>query len=410
MEAYDYYLRGSEYNKRSYLENDVRIALRMFEKAIELDPTFALAYARLSSSHVQMYWFHYDRSEERLALAKRALDRAVELDPDRPEVRQATGWYYYHGDLDYDRALEQFEILRKSRPNSSGLLTSIGYVQRRQGKLEQALANLKKASELDPLYNVLANEIGETLMLLRKYSEAESYFDRAISLRPDWPLPYAWKAWLYLQWEGNKEKTREVVEQASQNIGSLEDNWIVYRSVVLDVFDGDYQEALDRLSSCRSEAFDTQFFFIPKAQLYAQINGLMGNAQLEQSQYESARSVLEAKVQQQPEDARFHSALGIAYAGLGHEEEAVREGKLAVELLPVSKEAWRGLYRVEDLARIYVMVGEYDLAVEQLEYLLSIPSELSIPLLQLDPVWGPLRNHPRFKRLLEGGKKSNSAV
>jgi len=403
MEAYDYCLRGDEYN-RSYLENDVKIAIRMYDKAIELDPTFAIAYARLSSAHVQMYWFYYDRSEERLALAKRALDKAVELDPDRPEVRKALGWYYYHGDLDYDRALEQFEILRKSQPNSNGLLTSIGYVQRRQGKFEQAVANLKKASELDPLFDVLPNEIGETLMLLRQYSEAERYFNRAIYLSPDWSFPYAWKAWLYLLWEGNTERARVVIEQAPQNIGSLEYSWIVFRSVVLNIFDRDYQQALDRLSSFKLEAFNTQFFFIPKSQLYAQINGLMGNQQLEKANYESARSILETKIQERPEDSRFHSALAIAYAGLDRKEDAIREGKLAVELLPVSKDAWRSLYRIEDLAKIYVMVGEFDLAIDRLEFLLFIPGEISVPLLRLDPAWDPLRDHPRFKKLVEPGK------
>jgi tetratricopeptide (TPR) repeat protein len=114
---------------------------------------------------------------------------------------------------------------------------------------------------------------------------------------------------------------------------------------------------------------------------------------------ESAQSILETRIQQQPKDARFHSSLGIVYAGLGCKDDAIREGKLAVELLPVSKEAWRGCYRVKDLARIYVMVGEFDAAIKKLEFLLSVPGEMSIPLLRLDPVWDPLRDHSRFKKL-----------
>lgn len=127
----------------------------------------------------------------------------------------------------------------------------------------------------------------------------------------------------------------------------------------------------------------------------------MGDQQAEQAYYESARNILESKIQERPEDARLHSSLGIAYAGLGRKQDAIREGKLAVELLPVARDAWKGLYRIEDLARIYVMVGEFDAAIDQLEYLLSIPGELSIPLLRLDPAWDPLRDHPRFKKLLE---------
>ena len=132
-----------------------------------------------------------------------------------------------------------------------------------------------------------------------------------------------------------------------------------------------------------------------------QISGLMGNQQSKQAYYESARSILETKIKELPEDSRFRSSLGIAYAGLGRKADAIREGELATVLLPVTKEAWRGAYRIEDLARIYVMVGEFDKALEKLEFLLDVPSELSIPLLRLDPVWDPLRDYPRFKKLVE---------
>jgi len=402
--AYEYYLRGNEYFRRSYLENDVMIAIRMYEKAVELDPPFAQAYARLSEAHLNMYWFNYDHSEQRLAMAKQAADKAFQLNPDQPEAHMALGWYYYQGHLDYDCALEEFTIARKSQPNNSDLLFGIGAVQRRQGKFEEALANIKRAAELDPLSHTLAWEVGVTFVLLRKYAEAEHYLSRAIELAPDRPIPYSWKVKLYLFWEGKTDKARAVLDEASQNIGSLEDRFTVLWSVLLDVFDGDYQKALAQLSLWKLEAFNSQFYFIPKAQLYAQINGLMGNQQLEQAYYESARSILETKIQEQPEDARLHSALGIAYAGLGRKEDALREGKLGVKLLPVSKEAWRGLYRVEDLTRIYVMVGESDAAIDQLEFLLSRPGEMSIPLLRLDPAWDPLRNHPRFKKLIEAGK------
>ena len=120
--------------------------------------------------------------------------------------------------------------------------------------------------------------------------------------------------------------------------------------------------------------------------------------------YDEARSILEAKIQERHEDARFHSSLGIAYAGLGRKEDAIREGKLAVEMLPVSKEAMRGLFQVENLARIYVMVGEHDAAIDELEFLLYKPGWISIPILRLDPAWDPLRNHPRFKKLVEAGE------
>jgi len=403
LEAYDYYLRGNEYFQRSLLESDFRIAIRMYEMAVELDPKFALAYAQLSRAHSFLYWFYYDRSDARLAMAKQAVDRALELDPDLPEVRLALGHYYYYGHLDYDRALEQFAIARKSQPTNSQLLEWIGYVQRRQGKFEQALANIKKASEIDPLIPRIAYEVALTFELLRKYPQAERYYDRAISLAPNWPMPYAWKAQLYLLWEGKTDKARAVLQEGLENIKSTENFEVVDWLVDIDMLDGNYQEALDRLS-LKSEDVDNLNYFIPNAQRYALIYRYMNKNELAKKYYDEALSFLETKIREQPEDARFHSALGIAYAGLGRKEDAIREGELGVELLPVAKEAMRGQWRVEALAKIYVMVGEFDAAIDQLEFLLSRPAWMSISLLRLDPAWDPLRDHPRFKKLLEADK------
>ena len=403
MEAYNYYLRGNEYYYRSVRENDKRIAIGMYEKAVELDSTFALSYAQLSRVHSDMYWEHYDHSEERLAMAKEAVDKALEFNPNLPEAHLALGHYYYHGHLDYDRALEQFAIVRKSQPHNSQLIAYVGFVQRRQGKLEQGLTNIKKAAELDPLSNTLATDVGTTFKFLRKYTEAERYFERAIWLAPDNAIAYDLKGQLYLIWQGSTEKARAVLEEGPENIKTTENADIVNLLVTIDVFDGNYQEALDRLS-LMSEDVDHMNHFIPNTLRYALIYRYMNKKELAKKYYEDARSILESKIQERPEDARFHSSLGIAYAGLRRKEDAIREGKLAVELLPVSKEAMCGSYRVDDLARIYVMVGEFDAAIDQLEFLLSIPSALSIPLLRLDPAWDPLRDQRRFKRLLEGGR------
>ncbi len=139
---------------------------------------------------------------------------------------------------------------------------------------------------------------------------------------------------------------------------------------------------------------------MPTAQLYAQIYGLMGNRQRERAYYDSTRTMLESKIQERPDDERLRSALGIALAGLGRREDAIREGELAVVLLPMSQEAFRGAYRVEGLARIYAMVGEYDAAIDQLESLLAVPSPTAVPMLRIDPVWDPLRDNPRVQALL----------
>jgi serine/threonine protein kinase/tetratricopeptide (TPR) repeat protein len=402
MEAYDYFLRGNEYYHRSVQENDLKIAVQMYEKAVELDPKFALAYAQLSRTHAEMYWLHHDHTGQRIEMAKKAVEKALQLDPDSPEIHLALGHYYYHGQSDWDRALEQFSVARKSQPNNSNLLLFIGLVQRRQGKFENALANIKRASELDPLSNDIILELGITFRLMRNYQEALRCFDRAISLAPDLPGPYYEKAWLYLIWEGGTEKARAVAEEALKTVRSPEQSLIISLLITLYVYEGSYQTALDELSSLKSEDTDSQFVFIPCAMQYASIYRHMNENEMAKKYYEEARNVLEAKIQQQPDDARFHSALGIAYAGLGRKEDAVREGKIGINLLPISKEAMRGYSRASDLARIYVMVGEFDLALDQIEFLLSRPGDISIPLLRLSPDWAPLSDQPRFKKLVEG--------
>jgi serine/threonine-protein kinase len=402
QEAYEYYLRGNDYYNRSVDEQDVRIAIESYQKVVELDPEFALAYARLSIEHSLMWWYFYDRTQERLAMAREAVDHALRLDPDLPEAHEALGYLHYWGHLDYEPALAEFAIALKSQPNSGDLFGGIGAVHRRQGKFVEALANLKQAAELDPRSAPKADEVAETYVLLRNPVEAGRYYDRAIHLVPDRASAYAEKAgWVHLRLEGSTERARAVLEEA-RSVRLAEDPNIVYAWILLEILDGDFQAALDRLALVSSDVlWADQWLHVPKAQLYAQIHGLTGNRQLEQAYYDSTRSLLEAKIQQHPDDERYRSALGIAYAGLGRKAEAIREGELAVQLLPMSKEAWRGAHRLEDLARIYTMVGEYDAAIDQLEILLAVPSPTSVPMLRIEPTWKPLRDHPRFQALLE---------
>jgi serine/threonine-protein kinase len=248
----------------------------------------------------------------------------------------------------------------------------------------------------------MAAEVGATFALLRNYPEAERFYNRAISLDPEVPDFHAWKADLYLLWDGSTERAGEVLRKAREHIA--EDAMIV-ELLLLDILDKKYEEALKRLTSVSSETVRGGGFassYTPTVQYLAEVYGLMGNHQKAQSNFDSARVFLEDKIQESPTDPALHSALGIAYAGLGRSEDAIREGKLGVELLPISKEAIGGYARAQDLARIYSMVGEYDAAVDQLEYLLSIPGDLSAAWLRLDPTWGALRDHPRFQELTEG--------
>jgi tetratricopeptide (TPR) repeat protein len=347
-----------------------------------------------------MYKLYYDKTDERFAEAKQALDKAVELAPDLLETQLALGHYYTQ--LDLDRALEQFESVRKIRPNNPDAISMLAYLHRSQGKFEKAIANFNKLLEIHPRSCLTLTHTGFTLSCMRRCQEAESYFNRAILEHPDQAMPYRAKAWNYVRLDGNIEKAKAVLAEAMQNFDSTE-NPFVNSFIELEVLDRNYLKALDWLSKKSDDTADIEEqFFICRQ--YTQIYGYMGKNEPAKKYYDKVRSILESKMEEMPKDERLHGWLGIAYAGLGCKEDAVRQGKLAVETVPVNNHAIIYPFRIEELARIYVMVGQHNEAIEKLEHLMSIPGPFSIHHLRLDPAWDPLRNHPRFKKLIDQDK------
>ena len=172
-------------------------------------------------------------------------------------------------------------------------------------------------------------------------------------------------------------------------------------NITIKIYDGKYQEALKDLSLYKSDVFQMQFYYKPKYLYYATIYGLMNQPDLEFAYYDSARIFLENKITQIEEDPRMLSSLGIAYAGLGFIDQAINTGNKAIKLLPIDKEAYKGVFLANDLALIHVMLGQYDKALEQIDYLLSIPGSLSTKILELDPRWAPLQKQSELQKILE---------
>ena len=392
-EAYACYVRGNSYFSRPlHNKENMNGAIQWFEKATSLDDTFALAFSKLSVAYSAMYLHRDELSEERLKRAWEASEKALKLDPQLPEAHWARGVYYLWGRSDSVRALDELTIARKAQPNNSDFLANIGYVKRQQGKREQALTNLRRAFEINPRDSCLAMEIGATLIAMRKYQEAESHYEQAIVSAPDEPHPYYLKARLYLVWKGSTQKARDVLERASKYINLAKAPRIVDLGFGLDVLDRKFEEALARLP-LESPSIDKLTFF--DALLYAQIYRYKNEIELAKSYYDKVRIVLEPKVKEYPNSrAGLHMSLGIAYAGLGRKKDAIQRGKTGLALL-------RNRNTARDMAQIYIMVEEFDSAINEIEYLLSVPGALSIPLLRLDPAWDPLRDHPRFQKLLE---------
>lgn len=402
LEAYDCFLLGKEYENRGWIYSDAdefERALQMYEKATELDPEFALAYVQISNINSRTYFFGIDSSDERLAKSRTAVDRALELQPDSPDAKMALALYYYWGLLDYDRALEVIESVRKARPNFSPEL--LGYIQRRQGKWDQALATLKKAFELNPKYSQLAYEIGGATLSLRRYAEAKEWFDRALSINPERITPQIQKVGVPVLSKGDTKEARALLEK-------LPPNWLTdYMWFTLSMLERNYQDVLDRLGSMSYDTWEGQHFYFEMNLAYATVYHAKKDYSLMKSYAESARLTLEQSIREHPEDPRFHAALGLAYAYLGRKDEAIQEGNYASDLYPESKDAAFGPLYILNLAKIYTIVGEYEEAIKRLNYLLSIPSAeflwqvVSVPLLRIDPMWDPLRNHSKFKRLLK---------
>src|SRR2546429_513040 len=302
----------------------------------------------------------------------------------------------------YLRALREFAVVEASRPSDARVFLAEGVLRMRQGKMPEALAAFEKALQLDPLSDGVANQYAQVYDMLRDFPHAEALYDRALALAPDKPDLYYFKTWLYLRLDGNTRRAREVFDEA-RTAGVVDNQQMRYVRVMLELFDRRYDQAIARVHEM-PDVLEGQARFAPRTQLFAQVYGLMGRGALARVYYDSARSYVLGRVAQRPNDARLHTALGIILAGLGRKQEAIQEGERGVALLPVNKEAYQGYYRLLDLARIYVMVGEYDAAIGRLEYLQSIPGHLTTAWLRVDPTWDPLRGNSRFQRLLAGAR------
>ena len=398
-EAYDFYLRGNEYVSRGNERSDVLAAIDLYERAVALDSTFAAALAKLARAEAAMYWFYYDHSPARLARVKRAADAAVRIAPDLAEARVALGYYYYWGYLDYDRALREFEAARRLQPSNSDVLGAIGYAERRRGRWDAAVARFREAIEVDPVSQQRAFDLGDTYLTLRRYPEAEQQLDRTIQLAPDWAKPYGYKAMLYLMWKGDRQRARAVIGQAMSRVstGRLARALMTADAISASVISADsiFFPAADAVRADAFEA-DTGAYYLFKAEAAH----YRAQPELERTYADSARRWLEPQLRAQPDDAKRLAHFGLACARAGRAADAVRAGRRAVELLPLTADAASGPFLQTYLAQIYLLTGQLDQAVATLRPLLTFPSWITPAELTSDPLWAPLREHPGFASLI----------
>jgi serine/threonine protein kinase/tetratricopeptide (TPR) repeat protein len=397
-EAYELYLRGNALIRSSSDRAEVAEAVRLYERAIALDPGFALAVARVGRAYAIQYWLYHDHTEGRLAAAKRMADSALALVPGLPEARLALGLYYYWGFFDYRRALEQLELARTAQPSNSYTLAVMAYIRRRQGHWPEAAALMEEALRLDPLMDARAFDLGDIYMRMGRYADAERAFDRATALGPDWANTRAYKAMLYVVWQGDMDKARAVYREALARIpparlfGQAYTAERISGSVV--TADSGLRRQLEPVTA-GTFAGDTGRYHLLKAEAA----WFAGDSAARRAYADSGRRWIEAAFARAPRDARLLSRLALIYSLLGRHEDAIRTGRKAMELLPISRDADSGPFLVSNLARSFMLAGQADSAISLLRSLSAASSWVTPAALRADPTWDPLRDHPRFQEL-----------
>jgi TolB-like protein/Flp pilus assembly protein TadD len=398
--AYLLFIQAHDYaNRPEHFRDDSLKAEELFEQAIKLDPKFASAFAGLSI--VESWMYHsFEPTPARREKARLNADESLRLQPNLPEGHLALGFSYYYGDRDYERALAEFEIAKRDLPNEAQAYMAIGAIQRRQGKWAESTANLEKAAALDPKNASMLVNLAFSYMALRNFEAADKTVDRAIAVAPQSFATVGLKAYLAAVWRGDLSVAET---QFSAIPPEVDPNGLVtwVRSGML-MWQRKFPEALAVVQKFPGETLITYTTApAPKAFLEGTIHFLEGDKPRAQIEFEKARVVSEQLLREAPEDPARHAQHGLILAALGQKEEAIAEGKRAVELLPESRDAFDGPQFTASLAQIYAWTGETDEAFRLLDHLLSVPNGVAVPILKLDPAWDPLRKDPRFQALIE---------
>ncbi len=396
-EAYQAFLRGRFLAREPHFTLSTWLsAVGDFEHAVRLDPNFALGWAELSKAHSRLVYFRHDTSPQRHQQAQKALDRARELAPGSPDTHFAAGYYHLWVERDTEDALKEFEAASRGKPDNDEAQSAKGELFRLRGDWGPALEAYRAASSLSPRDGSAVVDVAETLWWMRRYREADEACDRAIALAPDQAWPYLTKVFNLWSWKGRGGIGQS---RAALDFLAKDHEWWEWAWFHQEQMEGRFGEALERMDKDPEGWIRIKIQAAPKVFLAAVLRKALGDAAAARDGFEKARRLIEPEVQANPDDARYHTSLGVALAGLGLKDEAVREGKRGVALLPVTKDAVYGISHVIDLAHIYVLLGETDKALAELEFLLSRPGWISVPWIRADPRWRPLLGDPRFVAL-----------
>jgi TolB-like protein/Tfp pilus assembly protein PilF len=405
-EAYDAYLRGLAFEARSMFAIDnLMKAIGFYERAVELDPNFALGWARLSRAHAVLYFTGADTTAARRDAAKSALENAQKLQPNSAETLLALGYYQYWVLRDYGLAKTTFKRVQKMLPGSSDVLSALGGVARREGNWDQSVAHWEQALALDPRNVELLNKTAVTYVMLRQFPAALKLYDRALDIVPNDPDLMASKAGIY-QAEGNLEQAAKFL--AEINGQTAYGNAFVTKITQLRL-ERNLGEAI-RLLQARQAQLASEIERGINQVTLAIVQRLAGDTTGAKTNAEQARNALEPLCKNQPDNYMFAAMLSLANAALGEKDSALKEAERAIILLQSVKDRMLEPGFEEILALIQTMFGENSQAISTLTRLLQTPyyswfysrTAVTTPaLLRLDPLWDPLRADPAFQKLCE---------
>ncbi len=396
MEAYDFYLRGKDYDQNGTSEKDRELSIQMFEKAVELDSTFFQANNQLARILSHKY-FSFRAGSDILVKAKNAADAAMRFAGGAPEGHLAMGYYYYYGSRDYERALEMFQTALEKQPNNSDLLVAIGYVLRRQGKLREAADHQLRGIELDPHSANKVFETMGTLSYLRRYEDVIEMAERQRSLRPDNGGVYTILYYVTLSQTGSIEEAHKRIVQSAEYVDAANPQIREIQQTHYQI-SRDFEAALKHLSLPKNASSeDSVDYYLGCAGNYYFLKNKVQN----QIYADSARLILERNIVASLPNPGNHLQLGTAYAYLDRKDDARAQSEKATQMLPISRDYFQGILVVLEAADLSILIGDYEKALDGIEFYMNHPSYENANVLKLWPPLDPLRDHPRFKAILE---------
>src|SRR5438094_322562 len=378
---------------------NLRSGIDLLNQALARDPSFFAAQCQLALAHDTLYSLGTDHTPASLALADKALRAASQLRPDAGETHLARANHLYLAYRDYDGALAKLEVVRGTMPNSPRVFELTGFIARRRGAHEEGLRNLERAVALDPRNFYTLQQLAISYELLRRFADEIAILDRALSIKPDDAETKAGRALVFLDWKGDTRPLHQTIDEIRaknpEAVKSVDDVWFLCA-----LSDRDASGSETALNALGDATFGDDQVQFDAAFGRGLLGRMLKDENKARSAFEASRPEQEKIVQEQAEFGPAVCILALIDAGLGRKEEALREIRRALELVPMEKDSTNAIHMIHYSAIVYAWVGEKDLALQNLAKAAQLPGFLNYGRLKLLPWYDPLRGDPRFEKIV----------